>query len=112
MRRAVKRSRNEAATSPNNFAPNTPASGSSVTSLLASERGRAPSSFNSPHARPADEIVRRLFDSVRPTPHLRHLLARHHLGNGVRRQIADDVVLVVILTAEDARAARRDVQMQ
>src|SRR6266540_575000 len=84
----------------NSFARTRPESAWSATSAL-----------DCPDARPADEVVGRFFDAVRPAAHLCHFLPRQHLGDAARGQVADDVVLVVVLAAENTRAARGDVQV-
>ena len=58
-----------------------------------------------------DEVLRRVLSAVDPPPHLRNLRPLQHLGHRVSGQIADDILLVVILATEDALAVRRDVEM-
>src|SRR2546423_10123113 len=59
----------------------------------------------------ADEVLGRMFHAVDPAPKLGDLVAPQYLGNRGAGQIADDVLLVVVLATEDALAARGDMQM-
>src|SRR5207248_11774506 len=59
----------------------------------------------------ADEIRRGLFDAVDPSPQADDLVAAQDLVDAVQVQIADYIALVVVLAAENALPARRDVQM-
>src|ERR1700682_736096 len=59
----------------------------------------------------AHEVVRCLLHAVHPPPHLRQFRPLQDLGDAVGGEVADDVVLVVVLAAEDALAVRRDVQV-
>src|SRR5581483_4782876 len=59
----------------------------------------------------AHEVFRRFLDAVDPAPHARELVAFEYFGDGARGQIADDVLLVVVLAAKHALPFRRDVQM-
>src|ERR1044071_5903221 len=63
------------------------------------------------HAAPAHEIGRRLFEAVHPAAHLRQLVAAQHLVDRLLCKIPADVLFVVARAEENARAARRDVQM-
>src|SRR2546423_15715749 len=64
-----------------------------------------------PHAGAADEVLGRLFHTVDPAPHLRHLFSFQYLHDAALSHVADDVALVVVLAAEDGFAGGGGVPM-
>ena len=59
----------------------------------------------------ADEVPGSLLEAVDPAPHPRQRRAGQHLEHALLRQVADDVLRVVVLAAEHALAPGRDVQV-
>src|SRR5438477_2501813 len=56
------------------------------------------------HAIPADEVFRSFLQTVDPAPQPRDLLPAQNLIDRVQREIADHVLLIVVLAAENTLA--------